>query len=203
LDSLQAAVAVGRKSGKHTSAHVLAKCAIEPCVSAGVRTIEHCMWRVTDDRYDFDPQLAQRIADGEHYAGFTMTAPTWRSVMPEMANIDPALMGDLDVRFENERRTIDAGVKFTLHTDAGVRRTPFGESLAIGVAAAVRELRLTPLEGIQAVTKTAAAAIGLTDRGELLTGKRADMLIVKGNPSHDIQALHHVKAVMKAGTWMV
>jgi imidazolonepropionase-like amidohydrolase len=201
LASVRAVVELGQKAGLHTSAHVLAKCALPQCVETGVRTIEHCMWRVTDDRYDFDPELAHRLANQEQYAGFTFTAPTWRKVRPDVAKIDAALLGDLDVRFENERRTIDAGVKYTIHTDAGVRQTPFGLSLALAVQAAVLELRLTPLEAIRAVTGTAAEAIGLADRGVLAPGKRADLLMVEGNAAQDLAALGRVRGVMQRGAW--
>jgi imidazolonepropionase-like amidohydrolase len=122
-------------------------------------------------------------------------------VRPDVAKIDAALLGDLDVRFENERRTIDAGVKYTIHTDAGVRQTPFGLSLALAVQAAVLELRLTPLEAIRAVTGTAAEAIGLADRGVLAPGKRADLLMVEGNAAQDLAALGRVRGVMQRGAW--
>jgi imidazolonepropionase-like amidohydrolase len=200
--SLRTAVDVGRQAGMHTAAHVLAKCALPQCVEAGVRTIEHCMWRVTDDRYQFDPDLARRMVDNNQFAGLTFTAPTWRKVLPNLANLDMSLMGDLDVRFAHERRTIDAGVKFTIHTDAGVRQTPFGPSLALAVQAAVLELRLTPLEAIRAVTGTAAEAIGLTDRGILATGKRADLLVVDGDAARDPAALRRVRVVMRGGVWV-
>jgi imidazolonepropionase-like amidohydrolase len=200
--SLRAAVEVGRRAGLHTAAHVLGKCAIPQCVETGVRIIEHCLWRVNEDRYEFDPELARRMVANEQYVGLTMSAPTWRSVRPEMANLDKALYPDMDARFEHERRTIDAGVKYMLHTDAGVRQTPFGPSLAIGVQAAAKELRLTPAEAIQAVTRTPAEALGLTDRGVLLPGKRADLIVVEGNPLQDLAALQKVKAVMKGGAWV-
>ncbi len=200
--SLCAGVEVARKAGLHTAAHVLARCAIPQCVETGVRTIEHCMWRVTEDRYEFEPDLAKRMIDQEQYAGFTMTAPTWRSVVPDTAGLDRSLMGDLEARFAAERRTIEAGVKFMIHTDAGVRQTPFGSSLAIAAHAAANELRLTPAEAIRAVTQTPAEGLGLTDRGVLQSGKRADLFVVEGNPLDDLSALRRVKAVIKAGAWV-
>lgn len=200
--SIRTAVEVGRQAGLHTAAHVLARCAIPQCVETRVRTIEHCAWRVSEDRYEFDPELARQMVAQDQYACFTMSAPTWRSVRPNVAGLDQSLMGDLDARFEHERRTIDAGVKYLLHTDAGVRQTPFGHSLAIGVQAAANELRLTPMEAIQAVTRNAAEAIGLHDRGVVLPGKRADLLVVEGNPLQDLAALTRVRAVMRAGVWV-
>lgn len=116
-----------------------------------------------------------------------------------MSGLDTSLMGDLDARFEHERRTIDAGVKYMIHTDAGVRQTPFGPSLALAVQAAAKELHLTPMEVIQAVTRFPAEGLGLKDRGVLLPGKRADLFIVEGNPLQDLSALLRVRAVVCGG----
>jgi imidazolonepropionase-like amidohydrolase len=196
---LRAAVEVGRKNGVHTAAHVLSPCALGPCIDAGVHTIEHCSWRVSEGRYVYDSELARRLVANGQYVGFTMSAPTWRKVVPGMAGLDNKLMGDLDDRFETERRAINAGVKYLLHTDAGVRQTPFGPSLALGAHAAVHELGLTPMEAIAAVTRIPAEAVGLTDRGVLQPGKRADLIVVEGNPLVDMGALVRVKAVMRAG----
>lgn len=200
---LRACAAVGRKHGVHTAAHVLSPCAIAPCIEAGVRTIEHCSWRVSEERHAFDPALARQLVANGQYVGFTMTAPTWRTVVPGMAGIDTKLMGDLDERFATERRTIEAGVRYLLHTDAGVRQTPFGPSLALGAHAAVHELQLTPMEAILAITRNAAEAIELGDRGVLLPGNRADLVVVEGNPLTDMGALLRIKAVFLGGVEVI
>ena len=62
-------------------------------------------------------------------------------------------------------------------------------------------LKLTPSEILRAATSTAAEAICLPDRGVLQPGKRADLIVVEGDPLHDLRALEKVHAVMKAGVW--
>ena len=197
--TLKRAVGVASRAGLHTAAHVLARRAILPCVEAGVRTIEHCMWRVQDDRFEFDPSVARRIRDQGQFVGLTFTAPTWRKIVPGVVGLDQAALGDLDARFDTERRTIDAGVRYLIHTDAGVRQTPFGSALPLAIRAAIEELRLTPIEAIVAATRTPAEAIGLSDRGVVVPGKRADLVVVAGNPSHDPTTLGNVRAVFLAG----
>jgi imidazolonepropionase-like amidohydrolase len=197
--ALREGVDVANRAGLHTAAHVLSRCAIPQCVELGVRTIEHCSWRVSETQHEFDPALAARMRTNQQYACFTMTSATWRKVRPDLAGTDPVLFADIDDRFATERQTIDAGVPFMLHTDAGVRQTPFGPSLALGVHAARLELGLTPLEAIRAVTQTPARALGLSDRGVLAPGRRADLLIVEGNPLEDLAALTRVRAVFLAG----
>ena len=189
---------LGRSAGKHTAAHVLSRSAIPHAVAARVRTIEHCDWRVEVERYEFEVSLAQRMIDQGQFAGLTMSGLTRRAVVPDDGSDVPALLKRLDARFACEREMIDFGVRFTLHSDAGVRRTPI-DTLALGLRAAVHELRLTPTEAIRAATVTAAEAIGLPDRGRLAPGLRADLLVAAGNPLSDIAALEQVRAVMQAG----
>ncbi len=192
---------LGRAARKHTAAHVLSRAALPGAVAARVRTIEHCDWRVEEDRYEFDADLARRILDQEQYVGLTMSGIARRAFLPEIANLNIGPVRRLDARFACERRLIDFGVRYTLHSDAGVRLTPI-DRFDIGLRAAVRELRLTPAEVLRAATGTAAEAIGLHDRGTLTPGRRADLIVVRGNPLADLECLRDVEAVMKAGRWV-
>ncbi len=71
---------LGRRAGKHTAAHVLSRAALPGAVAARVQTIEHCDWRLEEDRYEFDPELARRMIDQGQYVGFTMSvSPAGRS----------------------------------------------------------------------------------------------------------------------------
>jgi imidazolonepropionase-like amidohydrolase len=191
---------LGRGAHKHTAAHVLSRSAIPQAIAARIRTIEHCDWRVNEKRYLFDPDLARRLIDQEQYVGLTMSGLTRRKFLPELAEEQSKPFRRLDARFACERQMIDFGVRYTLHSDAGVRLTPF-DRFALGLRAAVHELKLTPSDAIRAATGTAAEALGLLDRGVLAPGKRADVLVVDGNPLADIATLERVRAVLKAGRW--
>lgn len=193
---------LGRSAGKHTAAHVLSRSALPGAVAAGVRTIEHCDWRIEEWRYEFDPELARRMIDGNQFAGITMSGLARRAFVPPHPDDPPGPVRRLDDRFTSEREMIAFGVRYTLHSDAGVRRTPVA-AFALGLRAAVQELRLTPAEALVAATGTAAEALELSDRGTLEVGKRADLLVVEGNPLDDLRCLERVRAVMKAGKWVV
>jgi imidazolonepropionase-like amidohydrolase len=52
------------------------------------------------------------------------------------------------------------------------------------------------------VTATAAEAVGLTDRGTVAAGRRADLVVVEGDPLTDLACLERVRAVLKAGRWV-
>jgi imidazolonepropionase-like amidohydrolase len=59
---------------------------------------------------------------------------------------------------------------------------------------------LSPMESIIAGTRDAAAAMGVSDRiGTIEPGKAADLLVVEGDPSHNLADLRKVLAVFRAG----
>jgi imidazolonepropionase-like amidohydrolase len=200
-EALRLIADLGRSAGKPAAAHVLSRAALPGVVAARFQTIEHCDWRVEESRYEFDAALARRMIDQEQYVGLTMSGTTRRAFLPQIAHSTSGPVLRLDARFACERQMIDAGVRYTLHSDAGVRLTPI-ERLDLGLRAAVLELKLTPAEVLLAVTATAADALGLADRGRLTPGRRADVVVVEGNPLEDLASLERVRAVLKAGQWV-
>lgn len=193
---------LGRSVGKQSAVHVLSRSALPGVVAARYRTIEHCDWRVEEWRYEFDPELARRIVDQEQYVGLTVSGTMRRAFVPEIAQSKTGPVLRLDARFACERQTIEAGVRFMLHSDAGVRMTPI-DSFALGLRCAAIELKLTPADVLTAVTRTPAEALGLNDRGMLKPNLRADLVVVEGNPLEDLACLERVRAVMKAGRWVL
>ena len=60
---------------------------------------------------------------------------------------------------------------------------------------------LSPLEAIYAGTRSPAAALRNLDTiGTVETGKEADLLVVNGDPSQDLECLRDVVAVFKGGS---
>ena len=58
---------------------------------------------------------------------------------------------------------------------------------------------LTPVEALAAATSAPARAFHLDDRGQIVPGRRADLLLVSGDPTTDITATRSIVAVWKAG----
>ena len=58
---------------------------------------------------------------------------------------------------------------------------------------------LKPTEILAAATANAAEAFRLDDRGRILPGRRADMLLVRGDPTADILAIRDIVRVWKIG----
>jgi imidazolonepropionase len=70
----------------------------------------------------------------------------------------------------------DSGVAIAVATDCNPGTSPF-TSVREAMALACRLFRLTPEECLAGVTREAAGALGLSDRGTIEIGKRADLAI--------------------------
>jgi imidazolonepropionase-like amidohydrolase len=58
---------------------------------------------------------------------------------------------------------------------------------------------LAPAEALRGATSLAAAIFGLTDRGAVAPGRRADLLLVDGDPTVDISATRNIRGVWIGG----
>lgn len=123
-------------------------------------------------------------------------SPAWRARTRSGAQADAARRS-LEFNLKNLKLLFDAGVPLGFGTDSGA--TP----LRVPGVAEHRELELmvqaglTPLQALSVATRGAANLMHLSDRGVLAAGKRADLLLVQGDPSTDIQNVHQV-----VGVWM-
>jgi imidazolonepropionase-like amidohydrolase len=59
---------------------------------------------------------------------------------------------------------------------------------------------LPPANALAAATSAPARLFGLTDRGRIVPGMRADLLLVDGNPLADITATRNIAAIWRNGT---
>ncbi len=93
----------------------------------------------------------------------------------------------------------DAGVPIALGTDAGMPGTPHGASTLREMELLV-QAGLTPSEALIAGTATSARAMNLlADRGTLEKGKRADFVMIAGQPWTTITDIRKVDRVFIDG----
>ena len=96
-----------------------------------------------------------------------------------------------------------AGVDILAGTDVSEPMLAFG-GMAHG-ASVHHELQLlvtaglTPLQALQAATSTPARRFGLSDRGRITVGARADVLLVDGDPTTTISDTLSIRAVWRRG----
>ncbi len=91
-----------------------------------------------------------------------------------------------------------AGVPILAGTDAPNPGTAHGVSIHRELELLVAS-GLTPSEALTAATVTPAEKFGLEDRGRIAAGKRADLVLVKGDATTDIMATRDIVAIWKTG----
>ncbi|HEV3040718.1 MAG TPA: CIA30 family protein [Candidatus Angelobacter sp.] len=91
-----------------------------------------------------------------------------------------------------------AHVPILAGTDAPNPGTEHGASMH-GELTLLVQAGLSPTEALEAATANPAKSFRLNDRGEIAPGKRADLLLVKGDPGADITVTRNVVGVWKAG----
>jgi imidazolonepropionase-like amidohydrolase len=104
-----------------------------------------------------------------------------------------------DYALGNAKALHDAGVTIALGTDAGMPGTPHGVSTLHEMELMVRA-GLTPSEALIAGTAMSAKVIGqLDDRGTIEVGKRADLVLIKGEPWKTIEDVRKTDRVFIDG----
>jgi len=103
-----------------------------------------------------------------------------------------------DVAQETTRRLHGAGVPILAGSDAPNPGTAHGAGLHRELELLV-EAGLTPAEALEAATAVPARVFGLEDRGRIAPGLRADLLLVRGDPTVDIERTRAIEGVWKGG----
>jgi imidazolonepropionase-like amidohydrolase len=132
-----------------------------------------------------DPRLAPFVSDAERIR--LLRPPT------------PTLPIDVESRLSTVRVLRMAGATLLAGTDGGsVTPTLHGLSLHRELELLVKA-GLRPTEALTAATATTANAFRLTDRGRILAGRRADLVMVRGDPTTDITATRDIMRVWRSG----
>lgn len=133
-----------------------------------------------------DRRIAPWLSAGQRQslqARFPFKAPDWSLIVNAR---------------ESVRRLHAAGVTILAGTDAGNPSTAHGASLHEELAQLV-QAGLSPIESLAAATALPAKAFNLHDRGRIAPGLRADVVLVDGDPSRDINVSRAIVAIWKNG----
>ncbi len=193
-EEMTAGVGVAHGSGKRVAAHAVSREGVRRSLEAGADSIEH--------GYDLTDELVAIM-----HARNTWLVPTL-SVHGAIVHNGAGAGWSADRIRNSERvlatavasagRAFRAGVNVACGSDAG---SPFNAVWEI-----VPELKLlceaglTPGQALQAATLRAAELIGAEQEiGTLEAGKRADVVLVDGDPLRSVEALARIHAVVKDG----
>lgn len=189
---LAAVVEEAHRFGRTVTAHVQGVSGIEAAVEAGVDGLEHCGFWVPEG-VRADQALIDRIAE----RGITV-CPTV-GLLPDTPPPPPAVASRMAAMTETFGRLHRAGARLVGGTDAGIAPAkPHG--IAPYAMDHLLEAGLTNVEALRALTSAGADACGVGGRkGRLVAGADADIIAVRGNPLVDVEALHQVTPVFRAG----
>ncbi|CAM2951421.1 amidohydrolase family protein [Actinomyces slackii] len=179
-------VAETHRLGHLSAAHAHGTQGIERAVDAGIDYLAHASFISASGRTEFDPALADRIAEAGIYVDCTITAD-----VPGMIERNPDFAPPA-------RQLWERGVRIVAGHDTGIPQVAH-RSYVAGLQA-LEEVGLPRAEVILAATSRAAAAIGLAGiTGALAPGYEADIIAVASDPTEGLGALHTLRAVIMRG----
>ena len=196
-DELEMCVREAAAGGRYVMAHAHGTEGIKHAVRAGVRSIEHGSW-LDDEAIELMLErgtwLVPTLVSGEG----TDRALEEGTSMPEAVRVKLREIGHPE--FESFRLAAEAGVRIAMGTDCPV--APHGENL--GELRLMTEHGLSPSQALVAATSSAAELMGLADElGTLEAGKRADVVVVEGDPFEFKTLAERIEAVYKDGERVV
>ena len=200
VDEFRVAVEEAHRLGKHVASHVHPTVAIRSAVESGIDTVEHCSW-MTADGVKVDQDLLEEIIKKGVYISLAFPATWYRVPLSEIKD-SITLTGReamVQPRYNAIRQMYDSGALVVASSDAGGTSTRIDEFALLLEFLAVT-LKISPEKVITSATGLAAEAIGIGhETGSLEPGKKADIILVDGDPLADITALQRVVTVFKGG----
>jgi imidazolonepropionase-like amidohydrolase len=194
----RAVVEDAHRMGKKVAAHVHGVESIRMAVDAGIDTLEHVPFRA-HGTIEYDPQLVDEILRKELIVSLAMPATWYRVRAEDMQEARTHPQALWEQRYETIRRMLEAGVKLVVSSDQGSTSTRIDE-LSLLMEFLTTDVGMPALEVLYGVTGLAAEALGIEDEvGVLEAGKRADLILVDGDPCTDMSAMRRIHSVVKDG----
>jgi imidazolonepropionase-like amidohydrolase len=185
LEQIRVIVQTAHALGVLVSAHITNSNDLEKALAGNVDDIAHLAEDLIPD------ELIQQMVHRGIY--LEPTLELWKE--------GERVFGIESFAMSNLKNYISAGGKVALGTDyAGHPQFNFEVGIPMKEILWMNEAGMTPLEIITACTRNAAYVCNLNSViGTLEIGKKADILVVDGNPLEDLQVLKRNKLVIHDG----
>jgi len=192
-DELEAMVKTAAAQGVWVMAHAQGAEGIKNGVRAGSRSVDHGIF-MDDEAIELMLERGAWFVPTLIAAQGVIEAAEAGAAIPEVALRKAREV--VEIHRESFRKAVAAGVKIAMGTDSGV--TPHGENLRELVL--MEEGGQTPPQVLQSSTISAAELMGLQDElGSLEPGKRADVVVVEGDPFDFKTLSERIESVYKDG----
>lgn len=187
FNELKAIVEEAHKLGLKVAAHAHGTQGINAAIRAGVNSIEHGSI-LSEESIALMKERGTFLVPQAYLGEFELAPDTPAQIVAKSKYLDPLIK-------KSYKMAQDAGINMAFGSDNGVfphRDT----SLEFG---ALTRLGISNIDALRMATINASKLLGVEDRGELVVGKRADIVAVPGNPLDDITQMEAVSFVMKQG----
>lgn len=209
VDELTAICDEAHKFGKHTVAHCTSSEGMLNAIQAGIDTIVHGVHKEPDGTNCYRPEITEQIIERGIYVNPTLNIARVESQRLEAKKDKYGLSSDeqtqlntiqeeREVRMEHVNQMRESGVTLVCGSDSAWGHYKMGDFQ--GEIESTVLSGMPPEEAIVSATLNSAKSCHYDDKvGSIEPGKKADMVIVDGNPSKNIEDLRQVVAVIKNG----
>ncbi len=195
-EEMAAAAEEAHKAGRAVAAHAEGREGILNAILAGVDSIEH--------GYELDDEIIELMLERGTFLCPTLTCDLRIAERGLEFGLSQEAVDKMnrwiDRLLESFQRAYRAGVRIAAGNDALADWVTIGDMA--GEIAAMVEHGMEPHDALLAATAEAAELLRLSDEGTVEPGKRANLLIVDGDPLADIGSLAQVAGVIKDGKWV-
>lgn len=189
---LEALVDEAHKRDKRVMCHALGGPGLRMAIEVGVDSIEHGSY------LDEDPSLLEMMAE----KGIVFT-PTYGVYTFHAIHGTPHGRARAAALREHHVKSLQMALEYGVNVTAGTDEGGWEHGNNAHEISCLVEAGMTPMQAIVAATGDAAKCMGLdSEIGSIEKGKRADLILVDGNPLDDVKILERgtaVKYVMKDG----
>lgn len=185
-EELRTIVQEADAAGVYVAAHALPSIAIRRAVAAGARTIEHGNF--------LDDASAREMVEAGAYLVPTVATYVMASRHPEKYDYPPEITEKVNSAAEGALRSLEVaahhGVKIGSGSDL------LGDELSwLNHELELKAEVLGTHQALRSATSVNAELLDRTDIGVIEPGRRADLLVVEGNPLDEISVLGRLEAI--------
>lgn len=219
-DTLRAGIERAHRHGKQVIAHTLTLASVEQAIALGVDGLAH--WFIDQPH---NARIVDAIAEAHIFVTpcLVISSSVMGGTGAEFA-ADPRVhdkltepwlatlrgtfakfpQGRMENVFAGVAALRDAGVDIIAGTDSSIPVPTHGG--VVHGASMHHELRLlvgsglSPAEALRAATSVPSRRFGLTDRGRITPGARADLVLIDGDPTTNIEDSLSIRAIWRRGT---